>query len=108
MANRRRARGRFSSLFEDLHWADPTTLEFLYVLVERINGMAALAIVTARPHFAVPWDRWHVTGHELSRLPRGGGPRPREHVAGAGGLPEGRGSTRWWGGPTASRSSSRS
>ena len=75
-------------MFEDLHWADPTTLEFLSVLVERIDGMAALAIVTARPHFAVPWDRWHVTGHELSRLPREAALGLIEHVMGAGGLPE--------------------
>ncbi len=37
-------------IFEDLHWADPTTGEFLAALVRRIEGLAALAIFTCRPH----------------------------------------------------------
>ena len=54
-------------IVEDLHWADPTTLEFLSALVERIDGIAALAVVTVRPHSAVPWEAPHVTGRELQR-----------------------------------------
>ena len=75
-------------IFEDLHWADPTTLEFLSVLVERIDGMAALAIVTARPGFAVPWKGPYVTSRELPRLPRDAALGLVEHVAGAGRMPE--------------------
>ena len=78
----------FLIIFEDLHWADPTTLEFLSVLVERIDGMAALAVVTVRPHFAVPWEAPHVTGRELQRLPREAALRLVEHVTGASGMPE--------------------
>jgi predicted ATPase len=75
-------------IFEDLHWADPTTLELLSVLVERIDGLAALAVFTARPHFAVPWETPHVTGRELPRLPREAALRLVEHVTGTGGLPK--------------------
>jgi class 3 adenylate cyclase/predicted ATPase len=74
-------------VFEDLHWADPTTVEFLSFLVGRIDGMAALAIFTFRPGFAVPWDGAHVQGRELRRLPPGPALGLVEHVAGAGRLP---------------------
>jgi class 3 adenylate cyclase/predicted ATPase len=42
--------------FEDLHWADPTTLDVLRGLAER-GGLAPLFIVaTARPEFRPPWS----------------------------------------------------
>ena len=41
--------------FEDLHWADPTSLDLLKMLAER-GAMAPLMIVaTARPEFRAPW-----------------------------------------------------
>jgi class 3 adenylate cyclase len=41
--------------FEDLHWADPTTLDVLRGLAER-GALASLFIVaTARPEFRPPW-----------------------------------------------------
>ncbi len=43
-------------LFEDIHWADPTTVEVLDRLVERIHNMPLLAVVTARPEFARRWE----------------------------------------------------
>jgi TOMM system kinase/cyclase fusion protein len=36
-------------LFEDLHWADPTTREYLDLLVRRFSGSRCLLIVTSRP-----------------------------------------------------------
>jgi predicted ATPase len=48
---------------EDLHWADPTTLDVLRGLAER-GALAPLFIVaTARPEFRPPWSMWshHVT-----------------------------------------------
>ena len=75
-------------IFEDLHWADPTTIEFLSVLVRRIDGMAALAILSFRPDFAAPWKGPQVKRCELPRLP----PEPAlslvEQVAGAGRMPK--------------------
>jgi len=75
-------------LFEDLHWADPTTVEFLSTLVERIDGMAALAIFTFRPDFSAPWTGPHVESRALHRLPRPPALRLVEHVAGAERIPD--------------------
>lgn len=44
-------------IVEDLHWADPSTLEFLTLLVEEQQGGAILAIFTARPDFVPPWNK---------------------------------------------------
>lgn len=38
-------------LFEDLHWADPTTLEFLEFLLDEIETRSVLILGTARPAF---------------------------------------------------------
>lgn len=38
-------------VFEDVHWADPTTLEILGRTVDRIANIRALLIVTGRPEF---------------------------------------------------------
>ena len=58
-------------VFEDVHWADPTTLELLDRLVERAQALPVLVVVTFRPEFAPPWiGRGHVTLLTLSRLGR--------------------------------------
>lgn len=58
-------------IFEDVHWADPTSLDLLGAIIDRLPGMAALAVFTARPEFASPWGgRPHVTMLSLSRLSR--------------------------------------
>ena len=44
-------------LWEDVHWADATSLEFLDRLVERIHQLPALLVITARPEFRAPWTR---------------------------------------------------
>jgi predicted ATPase/class 3 adenylate cyclase len=74
-------------IFEDLHWADPTTLEFLAALVRRIGGTAMFAIFTFRPGFTAPWSGPHVRSRELRRLPREPALSLVEHVAGAGRMP---------------------
>jgi predicted ATPase len=57
--------------FEDLHWADPTTLDVLRGLAER-GALAPLFIVaTARPEFRPPWSiRSHHGTISLSPLDR--------------------------------------
>lgn len=40
---------------EDLHWADPSTLEFLHLFVAQARTVPILAVFTARPGFAPPW-----------------------------------------------------
>ncbi|HLL83528.1 MAG TPA: AAA family ATPase, partial [Longimicrobium sp.] len=42
-------------VFEDLHWADPSTLELLGYVLERIQDMRVLILMSARPEFEPPW-----------------------------------------------------
>jgi class 3 adenylate cyclase len=54
---------------EDLHWADPSTLELLRLLVEQGATAPLLLLYTARPEFRVPWPmRSHHTQITLNRL----------------------------------------
>src|SRR5271155_1512183 len=41
--------------FEDLHWADPTSLDVLQALAERGAQATMLIIATTRPEFRPPW-----------------------------------------------------
>jgi class 3 adenylate cyclase/predicted ATPase len=66
---RRAARQPVLFVVEDLHWADPTTLELLGLLVDQGPLARILALLTCRPEFAAPWTgRAHVTHLTLSRL----------------------------------------
>jgi len=57
--------------WEDLHWADPTTLEYLGLLVEQAPTVPMLHVLTARPEFNTPWpQRSHMTPLVLNRLER--------------------------------------
>jgi predicted ATPase len=38
-------------LFEDAHWADPTTLELLDLLIDRMKTVPLLVVLTHRPEF---------------------------------------------------------
>jgi class 3 adenylate cyclase/tRNA A37 threonylcarbamoyladenosine biosynthesis protein TsaE len=56
-------------IFEDAHWADPTSLEVLSRWVDQIAMLQVLLIVTFRPEFEPPWiGRPHVTAVTLNRL----------------------------------------
>jgi len=57
-------------LVEDLHWADPTTLEFLGRLVDAAPGGRVLALLTARPEFVPPWPTSGMFQIQLARLAR--------------------------------------
>jgi predicted ATPase len=43
-------------VFEDLQWADPTSLGLLQTLAERGSQARLLIIATARPEFRLPWS----------------------------------------------------
>src|SRR3954453_21432080 len=43
-------------LFEDAHWADPTTLEVLDLLIDRAKAIPLLAVLTHRPEFHARWS----------------------------------------------------
>ena len=58
-------------VMEDLHWVDPTTLEFLSLLVDQGPTARILALCTFRPDFSPPWTgRSHLTQVTVHRLPR--------------------------------------
>jgi predicted ATPase len=42
-------------VFEDVHWIDPTSRELLDLLVERVQSLSVLLIVTFHPEFRAPW-----------------------------------------------------
>ena len=54
---------------EDLHWADPSTLEVAQLLVEQGASVPLLLLYTARPEFRAPWTmRAHHAQVALNRL----------------------------------------
>ena len=55
--------------FEDLHWADPTSLDLMRALAERGAQAPLLIMATARPEFRPPWSvRSHHSVISLSPL----------------------------------------
>ena len=54
---------RSLTLYEDVHWADPTTLDFLGRVVERVQRLPVLVVVTFRPGSSRP-------GRGTGTLPR--------------------------------------
>ena len=59
-------------LYEDAHWIDPSTLELLDLLVERVRSMPVLVVLSYRPEFSPTWiGQGHVTALPLNRLGRG-------------------------------------
>jgi class 3 adenylate cyclase/tetratricopeptide (TPR) repeat protein len=42
---------------EDLHWADPTTVELLGRIIAGLSGLPVLCVLTFRPEFEPPWMR---------------------------------------------------
>jgi class 3 adenylate cyclase len=58
-------------LFEDGHWADPTTLEVINLLIHRVGNLPLLVVVTHRPEFASRWSHYgHVAALTLTKLTR--------------------------------------
>jgi class 3 adenylate cyclase/predicted ATPase len=56
-------------IFEDAQWTDPTSLEALGRMVDRVRTLRVLLIVTFRPEFDPPWiGQSHVTALILNRL----------------------------------------
>ena len=59
--------------FEDLHWADPTSLDLLRALADRGAQAPLLLLATTRPEFRAPWSlRPHHSLISLSPLDRAG------------------------------------
>jgi class 3 adenylate cyclase/predicted ATPase len=69
-------------VMEDLHWVDPTTLDFLSLLVDQGPAARILALFTFRPDFRPPWaGRSHLTHVTVTRLPRRQAVEVIRHIA---------------------------
>jgi len=57
-------------ILEDLHWTDPTTLEWLNLLIDQTPTASMLVLLTCRPHFQPAWHhRSYLTEITVNRLP---------------------------------------
>jgi class 3 adenylate cyclase/tetratricopeptide (TPR) repeat protein len=62
-------RGSVLLVLEDLHWADPSTVELLRQLIASLRSAGLMTLLTARPEFAPTWARaTNVTEVELGAL----------------------------------------
>jgi class 3 adenylate cyclase/tetratricopeptide (TPR) repeat protein len=76
-------------LFEDVHWADPTTLEVLDLLIDRVKMFPLLVVLTHRPEFRSRWSQHgHVGALNLSKLTRTQSAAMISSLAGGKALPE--------------------
>jgi class 3 adenylate cyclase/tetratricopeptide (TPR) repeat protein len=76
-------------IFEDIQWVDPTSLELLATIVERVQQLPALLLITARSEFIPPWPSYpHTTTLPLTRLGRRDGAALIERVTGGKALPK--------------------
>jgi class 3 adenylate cyclase/predicted ATPase len=56
-------------IVEDLHWTDPSTLEFLHLLIDHIPTTSLFALFTCRPTFQPSWShRSYLTEMTVNRL----------------------------------------
>ena len=75
-------------IYEDVHWADPTSLEVLDLLIERVSGIPLLIVLTHRPEFRSRWsDHGHVSALNLSKLTRSQSSAMVSRLAGGKALP---------------------
>jgi class 3 adenylate cyclase/tetratricopeptide (TPR) repeat protein len=52
------------AIIEDMHWADPTTVELVQRVLAWLPRSAMMLVMTARPEFSPPWAR----GEQVSTL----------------------------------------
>lgn len=58
-------------VWEDLHWADPSALDLLQMLIHQIPTARIFVVATFRPEFVPPWlNRSYITPLMLDRLGR--------------------------------------
>jgi class 3 adenylate cyclase/predicted ATPase len=77
-------------LFEDAHWADPTSIELLTLIIERLQRLPVLLVVTFRPDFQAPWvGQPNVTALTLNRLSQRERAILVNHITGGKALPLG-------------------
>jgi class 3 adenylate cyclase/predicted ATPase len=75
--------------WEDLHWADPSTLELLTLFLQQVPTARLLAVLTFRPEFTPPWGAHsYFSQLTLSRLGRAHVETMVEKVPGGEALPK--------------------
>ena len=75
--------------WEDLHWADPSTLELLTLFLNQVPTTRLLAVLTFRPEFMPPWGAHsYLSQLTLSRLGRSHVETMVENVTGGKTLPK--------------------
>jgi class 3 adenylate cyclase/predicted ATPase len=83
------ARAPVVAVYEDVQWSDPTTLELLEQVIDRVQYLPVLAMITFRPEFASRWPaRAHITALALNRLSRKQGVAMVAEVTGGRALPD--------------------
>ncbi|MCM8540004.1 MAG: protein kinase [Lentisphaeraceae bacterium] len=55
-------------IFDDLHWADPTSLELLSMMLDKINNYSCIILMSARPEFISPWNSSLISFIDLQGL----------------------------------------
>jgi predicted ATPase/class 3 adenylate cyclase len=75
-------------VFEDAHWADPTSLELMGRLVSHIARHRVLLVISFRPEFESPWiEQAHMTALTLNRLAPRDAEAMIDRIVGANPLP---------------------
>jgi class 3 adenylate cyclase len=70
-------------VFEDVHWADPSTLELLNLMIDQVSRSRLYVVVIFRTEFLPPWrSQPNVTSITLGRLSRATTESMIERVAG--------------------------
>ncbi len=76
-------------IFEDVHWADPTSLELLERIRDRVQNLRILLILSFRPDLALKWEpREDIILVQLDRLDRSEVTSMVKSLAGSTALPE--------------------
>ena len=76
-------------VLEDGQWLDPTSTELFERVIERVQTLPVLLLITFRPEFAAPWISYpHMTSLTLNRLGRRHSTEMIAAVAGGKPLPE--------------------
>ncbi len=74
---------------EDVHWVDPSTLEFLGLMVDHLRDRRVMLLITARPEFDAPWGGHSQVGTViLNRLGKSDCASMVQRVAGGQPLPD--------------------